>query len=68
MIQIPLVTPRIGCLKENKREYQFAYIIDVVALLDKVFSEAVVRKCSVKKVFLEISQNSLENTCDRDSF
>ena len=30
--------------------------------------EAVVRRCSVKKVFLEISQNSQENTCARDSF
>ena len=26
------------------------------------FSEAVVRRCSVKKVFLKISQNSQENT------
>ena len=31
-------------------------------------SEAVVRKCSIKKVFLEISQNSQENTCARGSF
>ena len=31
-------------------------------------SEAVVRRCSVKKVFLEISQKSQENTCARDSF
>ena len=30
--------------------------------------EAVVRGCSVKKVFLEISQNSQENTCARVSF
>ena len=30
--------------------------------------EAVVPRCSVKKVFLEISQNSQENTCARDSF
>ena len=30
--------------------------------------EAVVRRCSVKKVFLEISQNSQENACFRDSF
>ena len=29
--------------------------------------EAVVRRCSVKKVFLEISQNSQENTCARVS-
>ena len=32
------------------------------------FAEAVVRRCSVKKVFLEISQNSQENTSARVSF
>ena len=31
-------------------------------------SEAVVQTCSVKKVFLEISQNAQENTCARVSF
>ena len=31
-------------------------------------SEAVVWRCSVEKVFLEISHNSQENTCARDSF
>ena len=31
-------------------------------------TEAVVRRCSVTKVFLEISQNSQENTCSRVSF
>ena len=30
--------------------------------------EALVRRCSVKNVFLEISQNSHENTCARASF
>ena len=30
--------------------------------------EAVVRRCSVKKVLIEISQNSQESTCARDSF
>ena len=34
--------------------------------LEKV--EAVVQRCSVKKVFLEISQNLQENTCARVSF
>ena len=29
--------------------------------------EAVVRRCFVKQVFLEISQNSQENTCARAS-
>ena len=31
-------------------------------------AEAVARRCSVRKVFLKISQNSLENTCARVSF
>ena len=31
-------------------------------------TEAVTRRCSVKKVFLKISQNSQENTCARVSF
>ena len=31
-------------------------------------SEAVTRRCSVKEVFLEISQNSQENTCVRVHF
>ena len=31
-------------------------------------SEAVVQRCSVKKLFLEISQNLQENTCGRASF
>ena len=30
--------------------------------------EAVIQRCSVKKVFLEISQNSQENTCARVFF
>ena len=30
--------------------------------------EAVAQRCSVKKVFLEISQNSQENTCARIFF
>ena len=33
-----------------------------------ISTEAVVWRCSVKNVFLKISQNSLENTCARVSF
>ena len=33
-----------------------------------VFAAAVDRRCSVKKVFLKISQNSQENTCASVSF
>ena len=35
---------------------------------DEQYLEAVVSRCSVKKVFFEISQNSKENTCASDSF
>ena len=31
-------------------------------------AEAVIGRCSAKNVFLEISQNSQENTCARVSF
>ena len=34
----------------------------------KMLSEAVVQRCSVKKVFLDILQNSQENTCAGVSF
>ena len=33
-----------------------------------LLKEAVAKKCSVKKVFIEILQNSRENTCARVSF
>ena len=36
--------------------------------LDTVTARSNYRRRSVKEVFLEISQNSQENTCDRDSF
>ena len=31
-------------------------------------AEAVAQRCSIKEVFLKVSQNSLENTCARVSF
>ena len=34
----------------------------------RLIIEAVIQRCSVKKVFLETSQNSQENTCARVSF
>ena len=38
------------------------------AILSQLVTEAVSRRCSVKKTFLEISQNSQENTCARVPF
>ena len=39
-----------------------------VAAFKRLEAEAVVRRCSVKKVFLEVSLNSRENTCAKVSF
>ena len=47
------------------------FVLSTTYLLDQSnssYSEAVVRRCSVKKVYLVISQNSQENTCARVSF
>ena len=33
-----------------------------------IYTKAVAQRCSVKNVFLEISQNSQKNTCARVSF
>ena len=43
-------------------------MFSLTILLKISFPEVVPRKCSVKKLFLEISQNSQENTCVRVSF
>ena len=45
-------------------EYNFTQPMAISAL----YTEAVVRRCSAKKVFLAISRNSQENTSARVSF
>ena len=41
---------------------------DVVKDMNQRYAEAVAQRCgSIKKMFLEISQNSQENICARDS-
>ena len=47
-----------------KWHYEMIFLITFVNIWG-AFSEAVVGRCSVKKVFLKISQNSQENTCAR---
>ena len=42
--------------------------VSIITTAITIYSEAVFQKCSVKKVFLEMSQNSQENTCARVSF
>ena len=44
-----------------------SYIL-INSIRRRQYIEAVVWRCSVKKVFLKISQNSQENTCARVSF
>ena len=45
------------------------YLFSVITFFfDEKHTEAVAQRCSVRKVFLEISQNSQENTSARVSF
>ena len=53
------------CSLEKKVKHQRRTI--QYQILHNVLSEAVVRRCSVKKMFLKISQNSQEITCARVS-
>ena len=46
----------------------FKVSIIQLAIHSLIVTKAVVQRCSIKKVFLEISQNSQENTCARVSF
>ena len=46
----------------------FYILSNTWATFEAKFTEAVVRRFSVKKVFLKISQNSQEDTCARVSF
>ena len=48
--------------------YYHFYCPTKITISINIFAEAVARRCSVKKVFLEISQNSLESTCTRVPF
>ena len=57
---------RIAYDLQNVRQV-FKFAGYIFSRLIKTFQsrEAVVQRCSVKKVLLEISQNSQENTCAR---
>ena len=45
---------------------KFDFIITIVFII--ATKETIVRRCSVKKAFLETAQKSQENTCVRVSF
>ena len=59
--------------QKNGKKITFKYnyhpvLCNVRKILEEMhMTEAVARSCSVKKVFLKISQNSQENTCARVS-
>ena len=54
-------------IKSNS-EHLSGFVTLYINALWGVVIEVVVQRCSVKKVFLEISQNSQENTYTRVSF
>ena len=55
--------------QEELKDFSYNYTHPIIYKFKILLSsEAVARRCFVKKVFLEISQNSQENTCVRVSF
>ena len=48
--------------------YQKVAVQDIFQVVYNKIAEAVARRCSVKRAFLGILQNSLEKTCARVSF
>ena len=54
------------CFRSSIRDMLLLTESDLATLLEN--SKAVAQSCSVKNVFLEISQNSQESTCARVSF
>ena len=64
-------TPKVAAtLKELLQIRFFLYVTEVAekALSILFLTEAVTQRCSVKNAFLEILQNSQENSCARVSF
>ena len=58
----------INAQRRTQKMVDFKVSIIQLAIHSLLVKKAVVQRCSVKKVFLEISQNSQENTCVRVSF
>ena len=58
---------RTPFLQSTSGRLRLQFTIYIFTLLN-IFSEAVAQRCSVKKMFLEILQNSKENSCDRVFF
>ena len=58
----------VTCYYTRNQQCQFVLSMLKVASISIQNTEAVARKYSVKEVFLEILQNSQENTCFRVSF
>ena len=54
----------IWLIEEDLLQHHHTY----VSHAETFFSEAAAQRCSVKKAFLEILQNSQEKTCARVSF
>ena len=58
---------RYGCKSEPPSHIVLTITIQMSVNIQMI-TEAVAQRCSVKMVFLEISQNSQESTCTRVSF
>ena len=66
----PLLSTKIEISIFRNINYEHVKITIILPTFDNIIAlpKAVAQTCSAKKVFLEISQNSQENTCARVSF
>ena len=62
-----LIRRHVNAILDSSEKPPFIMLL-LMALGRNEATDAVIRRCSVKKMFLEISQNSQENTCARVSF
>ena len=66
MITAPVMKEIKPFRADNFKKYSKKTNIEITK--SKIFIEAVAQRYSVKKLYLEISQNSQENACARVSF
>ena len=68
LLKKSVIEPGVSKLPSLIENYIMERVRSPCPEISDYLTEAVVRRCSLKKVSFKISQNSLENTCARFSF
>ena len=68
LLKKSVIEPGVSKLPSLIENYIMERVWSPIPEISDCLTEAVVRRCSLKKVSFKISQSSLENTCARFSF